>query len=169
MFELCKNGFMCPKPVSNKDNNYISNLNDKKFMIVSFLDGKSKSNLSPSECRIVGNQIAKLHKITQKFKFERKNDLSVKSWRSIFSQVKDKCNKIHVDLPKLIEANLISIEKEWPKNLPAGIIHADLFSDNIFLKKINFLASLIFISCIFMLLKLQYVLMLYALMELSKI
>ena len=52
MFELSKNGFMCPKPISNKDNNYISDINNKKFMIVSFLDGRSKSNLSPSECKI---------------------------------------------------------------------------------------------------------------------
>ena len=138
MFELNKNGFICPKPILNKDNNYISDFNDKKFMITSFLDGKSKNDLSPFECKIVGNQIAKLHKITKNFKIERKNDLSVKSWRNIFSQVKDKCSKIHLDLPKLIEANLISIEKEWPKNLPAGIIHADLFSDNIFFKNNKF-------------------------------
>ena len=138
MFELSKNGFNCPKPILNKDNNYISDFNSKKLMIVSFLDGKSKSNLSPFECKIVGNQIAKLHRITKNFKFIRKNDLSVRSWRSIFSQVKDKCNKIHPELPKLIEANLINIEKEWPKNLPSGIIHADLFSDNIFFKNNKF-------------------------------
>ena len=138
MFELSKNGFNCPKPILNKDNNYISDFNSKKLMIVSFLDGKSKSNLSPFECKIVGNQIAKLHRITKNFKFIRKNDLSVRSWRSIFSQVKDKCNKINPELPKLIEANLINIEKEWPKNLPSGIIHADLFSDNIFFKNNKF-------------------------------
>ena len=108
MFELSKNGFICPKPIPNKDNSYISNLNNKKFMIVSFLDGKSKSNLSPIECKIVGGQIARLHQITKNFTFKRKNDLSVRSWRSIFSQVKDKCNKIHPELPKLIEANLIT-------------------------------------------------------------
>ena len=138
MVELSKNGFVCPKPIANKDNNYISDFNDKKFMIVSFLDGKSKSNLSPSECKIVGNQIARMHQITKNFKFTRNNDLSVRSWRGIFSQVKDKCNKIHAELPSLIEANLSSIEKEWPKNLPSGIIHADLFSDNIFFKNNKF-------------------------------
>ncbi len=138
MVELSKNGFICPKPILNKDNNYISDINNKKFMISSFLDGRSKNNLSPSECKIVGNQIAKLHQITKNFKFVRKNDLSVKSWRNIFSQVKDQCNRIHPELPKLIEANLISIEKEWPKNLPSGIIHADLFSDNIFFKNNKF-------------------------------
>ena len=138
MVELSKSGFICPKPIPNKDNGYISNLSNKNFMIVSFLDGKSKSNLSPLECKTVGGQIARLHQITKNFTFTRKNDLSVRSWRNIFSQVKDTCNKIHPDLPNLIEANLISIEKEWPKNLPSGIIHADLFSDNIFFKNNKF-------------------------------
>ena len=79
-----------------------------------------------------------MHQITKNFNFKRQNDLSVKSWRRIFTQVKDRCNKIHPDLPKLIEANLINIEKNWPKNLPSGIIHADLFSDNIFFKNNKF-------------------------------
>ncbi len=138
MVELSKRGFVCPKPIPNRENNYISNIINKKFMIVSFLEGKSKTSLSPAECKIVGIQIAKLHMITKDFKFIRKNDLSVKSWRGIFAQVKDKCSEIHSDLPKLIEANLTSIEKNWPKNLPSGIIHADLFSDNIFFKNNRF-------------------------------
>ncbi len=138
MLETSKKKFICPKPISNKNNNYISDLNDKKFMIVSYLDGKSKNNLSPSECKIVGKKTAKFHEITKNFNFKRENNLSVKSWRKIFNQVKDKCNKIHPDLPKLIEANLINIEKEWPKNLPSGIIHADLFNDNILFKDNKF-------------------------------
>ena len=170
MVELSKKKFICPKPILNKKDNYISDLNDKKFMIVTFLEGKSKHSLSPSECKIVGNETARFHQITKDFNFKRENNLSVKSWRGIFTQVKDKCNKIHPDLPKLIEANLINIEKEWPKNLPSGIIHADLLMI-IFLKIISFQVLLIFIFLvmIFMHLKLQYVLMLYALMVLSKI
>ena len=83
-------------------------------------------------------ETARFHQITKGFSFKRENSLSVKSWRRIFTQVKDKCNKIHPDLPKLIEANLINIEKEWPKSLPTGIIHADLFTDNIFFKNNKF-------------------------------
>ena len=99
-------------------------------MIVSYLEGKSKKNLSPLDCKIVGRESARLHDITKNFHFKRGNDLSIKSWRKIFDQVKDKCNKIHPDLPKLIEGNLLDVEKYWPNNLPTGIIHADLFSDN---------------------------------------
>ncbi len=138
MLELSKKNFICPKPILNKKDSYISNLNEKEFMIVSFLEGKSKHNLSPSECKIIGNETARFHQITKGFSFKRENSLSVKSWRRIFTQVKDKCNKIHPDLPKLIEANLINIEKEWPKSLPTGIIHADLFTDNIFFKNNKF-------------------------------
>ena len=72
------------------------------------------------------------------FKLNRKNDLSVKSWRKIFDQVKDRCHKIHSDLPRLIETNLLDIENNWPDNLPSGIIHADLFADNIFFQNNKF-------------------------------
>jgi len=135
MAELSKKKFICPKPIQNKNNKYISDFENKKFMIVSYLEGKSKKNLSPSECKIVGREAARLHGLTKNFHFKRKNDLSVKSWRKIFDQVKDKCNKIHSDLPELIEGNLNDIEKDWPNDLPGGIIHADLFSDNILFKK----------------------------------
>ena len=138
MLGLSKKSFICPEPVPNKNNEYISDFEDKKFMIVSYLNGKSKKNLSPSDCKIVGKESAKLHEITKNFNFKRLNNLSVKSWRAIFDQVKDKCGKIHSDLPRLIEGNLIDVEKNWPNNLPSGIIHADLFVDNIFFKDNKF-------------------------------
>ena len=138
MSGLSKKKFICPEPIQNKKNKYISDFQNKKFMIVSCLEGKSKKNLSPSDCKIVGRESARLHEITKNFHFKRENDLSIKSWRKIFDQVKDKCNKIHIDLPKLIEGNLADVEKDWPSNLPCGIIHADLFNDNIFFKNSKF-------------------------------
>ena len=107
-------------------------------MIVSFIEGKAKDILSPENCKSIGAEAAKMHEITKNFKIKRRNDLSINSWRSIFNSVKDKCNHIHKDLPKLIESNLIDVEKNWPEDLPKGIIHADLFSDNIFFKKNKF-------------------------------
>ena len=75
------------------------------------MEGKAKKNLSPSDCKIAGRESARLHEITKNFHFKRQNDLSVKSWRKIFDQVKNECNKIHSDLPRLIEGNLIDVEK----------------------------------------------------------
>ena len=101
-------------------------------MIVSFHQGKAKQNLSPSNCKSVGTEVAKMHEITKNFKLKRQNNLSIKSWRNLFNSIKDKCTIIHKDLPKLIEENLNDVEKNWPEDLPKGIIHADLFHDNIF-------------------------------------
>ena len=132
MSSLNKSSFKCPAPISNIKNKTITDFNGKKLMIVSFLEGRAKQNLSPANCKSIGTEIAKMHDITKNFKLKRHNDLSVKSWRKLFDSVKDKCTKIHKDLPKLIEENLIDVEKNWPENLPSGIIHADLFHDNIF-------------------------------------
>ena len=132
MSSLNKSNFKCPAPILNKKNKTITDFEGKKLMIVSFLEGKAKKNLSPSNCKSIGIEVAKMHELTKKFKFKRENDLSVKSWRSLFDSVKGKCSKIHKDLPKLIEENLKDVEKNWPKDLPRGIIHADLFHDNIF-------------------------------------
>ena len=135
---LNSSGFKCPVPILNKNNNPITEFNNKKLMIVSFIEGKAKKTLSPNDCKIIGLETAKMHEITKNFKISRKNDLSVNSWRNLFESVKEQCTKIHKDLPKLIESNLIDVEKHWPKNLPYGIIHADLFNDNIFFKNDRF-------------------------------
>ena len=138
MSSLNKASFKCPAPISNNNNETITNFGGKKLMIVSFLEGKAKQNLSPANCKSIGSEIAKMHDLTKNLKLKRQNDLSVNSWRKLFNSVKDKCENIHKDLPRLIEENLNDVEKNWPKNLPRGIIHADLFHDNIFFIKDKF-------------------------------
>ena len=132
MSGLNNKNFRCPIPITNKKNKTISDYKGKKLMIVSFLEGKAKKILTPNDCRQVGAEVARMHEITKGFKIKRSNNLSVKSWRNLFNSIKDQSIKINKDLPKLIEANLIDVEKNWPENLPGGIIHADLFNDNIF-------------------------------------
>ena len=138
MLKLNASRFHCPVPILNNEKVAITKYKEKKLMISSFLDGSAKDILSPDNCKSVGREAAKLHEITKNFKINRKNDLSVNSWRKIFNSVKESCGKIHKELPHLIETNLIDVEKNWPNDLPGGIIHADLFNDNIFFEKEKF-------------------------------
>ena len=138
MSSLNRANFKCPAPISNNSNQTITDFEGKKLMIVSFLEGKAKQNLSPANCKSIGSEVAKMHELTKSLKLSRKNDLSIDSWRKLFNSVKDKCENIHKDLPRLIKENLNDVEKNWPKNLPKGIIHADLFHDNIFFIKDKF-------------------------------
>ena len=155
MRNLYDKNFPSPEPIINKNGNYITEILKKKAALVSFLEGSSKEKLSPDNCYEIGIQTAKLHNITQNLSLKRKNRLSVNSWRKMYTRVKKNCSKIHPKLTVIIEKNLNEIEKKWPKNIPSGIIHADLFSDNIFLKTTNYQASLIiiFLVMIFTLLK----------------
>ena len=134
MRNLFDANFPSPEPIINKNGNYITEISGKKAAVVSFLDGIAKKNLSPNDCNEVGIQTAKLHFITKNLSGKRENKLSVNSWRKIYKKVQNDCSKIHPSLTKIIEKNLDEIESNWPKNIPSGIIHADLFPDNIFFK-----------------------------------
>ena len=138
MTNLNKASVKCPVPIINKKKETITDYKEKKLMIVTFLEGKAKKVLSPQNCRSVGVEVAKIHEITKNFKIKRSNDLSINSWRKLFNSVKKECSKIHQDLSKLIESNLNDVEKNWPNDLPKGIIHADLFNDNIFFNNNKF-------------------------------
>jgi len=134
MTNLCNSNFKCPKPIINKNGNYISEILGKKAAVVSFLDGVAKKKLSPENCYEIGIETAKLHKLTKNISMKRQNNLSVDSWSKIFKKVEKRCEKINKNLPKIIKESLKNIKKHWPPNLPSGIIHADLFPDNIFFK-----------------------------------
>ena len=134
MKNIFNKNFPSPEPIINKNGNYITEIFGKKAAVVSFLEGTSKKNLTPGNCHEVGIYTAKLHTITKNLNIKRINRLSVNSWRLIYRKIQRDCSKIYPDLTKIIERNLEVIEDQWPKNIPRGIIHADLFPDNIFFK-----------------------------------
>ena len=134
MKNIFNENFPSPEPIINKNGNYITEIFGKKAAVVSFLEGTSKKNLTPGNCHEVGIYTAKLHMITKNLNIKRTNRLSVNSWRLIYRKIQRNCSKIYPDLTKIIERNLEVIEDQWPKNIPRGIIHADLFPDNIFFK-----------------------------------
>ena len=138
MTNLYNSNFKCPRPIINKNGNYISNILGKKAAIVSFLEGSAKKTLTPQNCYDVGIEVAKLHKITKKLSLNRKNSLSLNSWSELFERVEKDCSKIHKNLPEIIKESLEEIKRNWPTKLPSGIIHADLFPDNIFFKNEKF-------------------------------
>lgn len=129
---LSENKFPCPKPIANKNNEKINKIKNKNAALVTFLNGQSKNKITSEECFEIGKITAQLHEITKKFNVNRKNNLSIESWQNIF----EKTIKQKIDLDETIikkTKNYLNFLKDnWPKNLPQGIIHADLFPDNIF-------------------------------------
>ena len=134
MFGLSKSKIKCPEPIKNKSGKYLFKINNKSACLVSFLKGKDKKELNYNDCFIVGKNIAKLHLASKKLKLYRKNTLSVGSWKPLFNKI----GKGYKNSKELMKNELKFLKKNWPKNLPLGIIHADIFIDNIFFYKKKF-------------------------------
>ena len=97
-----------------------------------------KEQLNNKDCFIVGKNAALLHKASKKLKLYRKNSLSINSWGSILNKIDNKINKLSKNLKDLMKDDLKDIKRKWPKKMPNGIIHSDLFIDNIFFNKGKF-------------------------------
>ena len=132
--ELHKRNFKCPLPIKNKKNEMISDFINKKLTILSFIEGESKLLLNENESYKVGLETGRLHNIANDINLSRKNSLSIESWQKIFQEIKLTINNKDDSRLKFIEENLKKIKKNWPKNLPRGIIHGDIFIDNIIFK-----------------------------------
>ena len=138
MDKLNNHKINCPKPQKSKKGNYLVNIKNKPASIVSFVEGKDKLKLNPKNCYEIGKNIAKLHRASKKIKLYRKNSLSLKEWPKLLNKIGNKSKTISPNLNSLTKNSFLEIKNKWPKNLPYGIIHADLFIDNIFFKKNKF-------------------------------
>ena len=132
MLHLNHNKIICPNPIFNKFKKSIIEVGDKKACISSFVLGKGKNNFTTKQCEEIGKNIAKLHLATKQVKLKRANNLSLKSWFVLNNLIKNKGNKKIPGIHLYIKKILLVIKKNWPINIPKGIIHGDLFPDNIF-------------------------------------
>ncbi len=138
MEKLNKYKIHCPEPQRNKKGGFLIKIKSKTASIVSFVEGKDKLKLNPKNCYEIGKNIAKLHIASKKIKLYRKNSLSLKDWPKLLNKIGNKSKIISSNLNGLMKNSFLEIKNKWPKNLPYGIIHADLFIDNIFFKKNKF-------------------------------
>ena len=138
MLSLNDRKILCPKPIKNKNKKTLFQIKNRQAAICSFVYGKEKNSHTLSECRSIGKNIAKLHMVGKKIKLHRANNLSIKSWIALNQSIKTKANKKIPNIYSFINTLLLDLKKKWPSQLPTGIIHGDLFPDNIFFNKKKF-------------------------------
>ena len=123
----------CPKPFKNKDGKFLIKLKNKTACIVSFIKGKDKKNLNYKNCYDVGRAVALMHSSSKKINLYRNNSMGIKKLTPLINKINFKTGK-YKNLEKFFKINYQDIKKNWPKKLPNGIIHGDLFIDNIFFR-----------------------------------
>ena len=138
MDSLCRQKINCPQPLKDKNGKYLTLIKNKSACIVTFLDGKDKKILNNKNCYDTGKNIAKLHRASHKIRLFRKNSMSINNLDSLLKSIRFKSKTIVPNLKSILKINLTEIKKEWPTNISKGIIHGDLFIDNIFFNKNKF-------------------------------
>jgi len=133
MEHLAARGLNCPQPVKDRDGRVLGRLAGRPAAIVTFLDGMWIRRPSPGHCGAVGAALAQLHLAGADFPLRRANALSVSGWRALYAaaQAKD-ADRVQSGLTDALAAELAQLESAWPRDLPQGVIHADLFPDNVF-------------------------------------
>ena len=134
---LNKNDFISPKPIENNEGKILNKFNTKKFILVNFLEGKPKVNITHNDCYLIGDLIGNLQNKSRYCDLIRKNSLSLEDCKKIFQDCKNSISEKEIDnlsngLCDLIEDSLKDCLEKWPTHLPKGIIHGDLFPDNVF-------------------------------------
>jgi homoserine kinase type II len=132
MQHLAARGIDCPVPVQRKDGALIGELAGRPAALVTFLEGMWMRRPTVEHCREVGAALAALHLAGQDFALARRNALSLDGWRPLWNLSRERADEVEPGLGAEVEDDLARLEADWPSGLPVGVIHADLFPDNVF-------------------------------------
>ena len=131
MMHLSTNNIKCPIPVKDLEDKSIGEIKSKSSALLTFLEGKSISSIEEGHAYEIGKALAAMHTNVTNFKLKKKNDLSLDGWNDLLEANQKKLNLLEENLYINLKKELNRIENLWPKDLPSGIIHADLFPDNV--------------------------------------
>ncbi|WP_210497277.1 homoserine kinase [Microvirga antarctica] len=132
MRHLASKGLNCPLPLENRHGETLGRLASRPAAIFTFLDGIAVRRPTAPHCGALGSALARLHVAGADFVMVRPNTLSLAGWPPLFAQAEAEADRVSTGLAERTRRELSALQRDWPTDLPAGIIHADLFTDNVF-------------------------------------
>ncbi|SCY88881.1 homoserine kinase [Microvirga guangxiensis] len=132
MQHLANKGLNCPLPVNNRQGQPLGRVAGRPAVIITFLDGIAVRRPTAKHCGALGGALAQLHLAGQDFAMDRPNALSLDAWAPLFGLAEAQADTVSGGLAERTRRELAYLQDAWPKGLPTGIIHADLFTDNVF-------------------------------------
>ena len=133
MQHLADRGFPCPLPRPDRAGRLLSRVRGKPCAIVSFLPGASVREPGVAHCRAAGAALAALHRAGADLPGpHRANALAMEAWAPLFAPLAELAERLRPGLRAAVESDLAALARGWPADLPRGVVHADLFPDNVF-------------------------------------
>jgi len=134
MQHLAERGIPCPVPLRGRDGESLRELCGRPAAIITFLDGMWPRRVTTEHCAALGAGMARFHLAGRDFALSRDNSLSLAGWRPLLEASRAHADEVQPGLLAILDAELDFLEANWPSDLPAGVIHADLFPDNVFFR-----------------------------------
>jgi homoserine kinase type II len=141
---LAGHGFPSATPIADRAGRLLKEVRGKPCAIVTFLSGLSVRRPTAAHCREAGEGLAQLHLAAGGFTGSRSNDLGQAAWAPMFSGLEAEAEGLKPGLAKTISFDIEQLAARWPRDLPAGLIHADYFPDNVFFKAGKFAGAIDF-------------------------
>lgn len=132
MQHLASRGLSCPLPLPRRDGSLLGTLSGRPAALISFLEGMWLRKPEAKHCREVGKALAQMHVAAEGFEIKRPNALSLEGWYGLWDKSEARADEVEKGLQDEIRNELKFLSANWPKDLPDGVIHADLFPDNVF-------------------------------------
>ncbi len=143
MEHLAEKVIPVPKPLHGSDGNIIQRVKNRPAVIVTFLEGKEAAGIKARHLAELGACAARMHMAGSDYKPWRANDLSLEGWKKIFAKISPRLDEISAGLAEELDGEIRTLEEAWPAGLPRGVIHADLFPDNVFFNADERIAGII--------------------------
>lgn len=128
---LASKGIPCPVPARDKHDHLFTTLNGRPAALLTFLEGVSLKRPDAVHCAAVGRALAAMHEAGKDFSLTRANALDLEGWRALEDSTRDGADSVQDGLATLTGTTLEQLSREWPSGLPSGVVHGDLFPDNV--------------------------------------
>ncbi|MFD1785996.1 homoserine kinase [Sphingomonas floccifaciens] len=128
---LAAKGLPVPPAIPDRTGTAIQQLEGRAACLIRFLTGVSVSHPTPEQARAAGAAMAQMHVALEDFTGDRPNSMGIAEWRPLLDRCGTSLDTIQPGLFARLDAALADVESAWPRHLPTGAIHADLFPDNV--------------------------------------
>ena len=122
----------CPVPAMIRDRNgvAIQQISGRAACVIQFLQGISLTQPAPGQCEAAGAALGAMHRALEGYDGGRENSMGHRHWRSI-AEAAGHLDAVLPGLQTIVDDELAYLDARWPTGLPAHVIHADLFPDNV--------------------------------------
>lgn len=134
MEHLAARGLPCPTPIHGRDGRALREVAGRPAAIVTFLAGLWVKRPEARHCARLGEALGRLHREGGDFPLKRGNSLSLEGWQMLLDAIGPRADEVRTGLAADLAREQAFLRQSWPGDLPAGIIHADLFPDNVFFR-----------------------------------